>query len=63
VAGVNAGKTAIQIKAQLNMFAGKDVVMYNDNKTRKTSMDTIKVPDNGEVSITIQPNGGFVLTK
>jgi hypothetical protein len=63
VAGVNAGKAAIQIKTRLNMFAGKDVVMYNDNKTRQTSMNTLRVPDNGEVSITIQPNGGFVLTK
>lgn len=63
VAGVNAGKAAIQIKTRLNMFADKDVVMYNDNKTRQTSMNTLRVPDNGEISITIQPNGGFVLTK
>ncbi len=63
VAGVNAGKTAIQIKAQLKMFAGEDAVMYNDNKVRQTSMETVKVPGNGEVSITIQPNGGFVLTR
>jgi hypothetical protein len=62
VAGVNAGKTAIQITVQLNMFAGKEVVMYNDNKNRNTTMDTLKVPANGEVSITIQPNGGIVLT-
>jgi len=63
VAGVNAGKTPIQIKAKLNMFAGKEVVMYNDNKTRKTSMGTVKVSNQGEVSITIQSNGGFVLTR
>lgn len=63
VAGVNAGKTAIQIKAQLNMFAGKEAVMYNDAKTRITFMQTVKVPESGEMSITIQPNGGFVLVK
>jgi hypothetical protein len=63
VAGVNAGKAVIHIKAQLNMFAGKDVVMYNDDKSRKTSMGSFTVPGNGEVSIMIQPNGGFVLTK
>jgi hypothetical protein len=61
VAGANAGKAAIEIKVNLNMLAGKDVVMYNDNKARQTFMNTLRVPDNGVVSITIQPNGGFVL--
>jgi hypothetical protein len=37
--------------------------MYNDNKTRKTYTETTSVPVNGEVSITIQPNGGIVLIK
>jgi hypothetical protein len=63
VAGVNAGKTAIQLKLSLSMFAGKDVVMYNDDKTRKTYTATTKVPASGEVSITIQPNGAVVFTK
>jgi hypothetical protein len=63
VAGVNAEKTPVQVKVRLNMFDGKEVVMYNDNKSRKTFMDTVKIPDSGEVTITIQPNGGFVLTK
>jgi hypothetical protein len=63
VAGVNAGKTAIQLKLSLNMFAGKDVVIYNDDKTRKTYTENTKVFASGKVSITIQPNGGIVLTK
>lgn len=63
VSGVNAGKTAIQIKTQLSMLAGKEVTIYNDDKTRKTFVASAKIADNGEVSITIQPNGGFVITK
>lgn len=63
VAGVNAEKIAIQLKPRLNMFAGEEVVMYNDDKTRKTYRQTVKIPKNGEVPITIQPNGGFVLTR
>ena len=63
VAGVNAEKTAVQVKVNLNMFAGKEVAIYNDNKSRKTFTDKVKIPDNGEASITIQPNGGFVLTR
>ncbi len=63
IAGVNAGKSPVEIKAQMKMFAGKEVVMYNDNKTRKTFTETIKVSETGEVVVTIQPNGGFVLTK
>lgn len=63
VAGVNAGKTAIQLKLKLDMFANSDVQMYNDDKTRKTFLQTIKVPGTGDVSIVIQPNGGVVLTK
>lgn len=63
VAGVNAGNTAIQLKLKLNMFSGSNVIMYNDDKAGKTYSQAIKIPDGGEVSVVIQPNGGIVLTK
>ncbi len=64
VAGVNANKTAIELKLRLPMFAGQNVAVYNDKKSKETYKDYIKVSDNdGEVSITVQPSGGFVLTK
>ncbi len=63
IAGVNAQKTAVQIKARLPMFAGKEVTVYNDDKTRKTLMSSLKVPATGEVTVTIQPGGGVVLTR
>jgi hypothetical protein len=63
VAGVNAEKSAMDLKLNLPMLAGQKVAMYNDNRNKETYMDYVKVSDNGDVSITIQPNGGFVLTK
>jgi hypothetical protein len=63
IAGVNAEKTIKMLKLKLPMFVGKTVTVYNDNKSKETYMDNIKVSENGEVSVTIQPNGGFVLTR
>ena len=63
VAGVNATKSEKEIKVSLPMFAGCKVAMYNDKTNKETFMDHVSVSDYGEVTITIQPNGGFVLTK
>lgn len=62
VAGVNAEKAAKKLKLSLPMFAGKTITVYNDNTNKETNTSTLKVAKNGEVSILIQPNGGFVLT-
>ena len=63
IAGVNAEETAKKLKIKLPMIAGGKATIYNDDKNKNTFTDEIKVSKNGEVSITIQPNGGFVLTK
>ena len=63
VAGVNAEGSAKELNLYLPMFAGQVVDLYNDRKSKESYLNTIKVPENGKVSITIQPNGGFVLTK
>ena len=62
VAGTNAQEKPINLKLSLPMFAGQKVKMYNDRKEDKTYLDIVKIQDMGEISITIQPNGGFVLT-
>lgn len=62
VAGVNAEKTAKNLKLRLPMFAGQTLTMYNDDPKKETYMKKVKVPKNGELSITIQANGGVVLT-
>ncbi|WP_321317481.1 glycoside hydrolase family 97 catalytic domain-containing protein [Labilibaculum sp.] len=63
VAGVNAEKSAKTLKLKLPMFAGQSVAMYNDNRKLETSLGNVKVSKKGDVTITIQPNGGVVLTK
>ena len=62
VAGVNAEKTAKKLKLNLPMLAGQSITMYNDKDTKETYTTSVKVSKNGKLSITIQPNGGFVLT-
>lgn len=62
VAGVNAEKTAKVLKIKLPMLAGQTITMYNDKADKETYTTTVKVSKKGELSITIQPNGGFVLT-
>lgn len=61
VAGVNAEKTAKKLKIKLPMLAGQNVVILNDNANKETNTASSKVSKNGQLSITIQPNGGFVL--
>jgi hypothetical protein len=61
VAGVNAEQTSKELKLELPMLAGKTVTMYNDDKKKETFMKEVKVSKNGDISITIQPNGGFVI--
>jgi hypothetical protein len=62
VAGVYAEKSAMEVKLNLPMLTGQKAAIYNDNRNNETYMDYVKVSDNGDLSITIQPNGGFVLT-
>ena len=62
VAAVNAEKTVKNLKLNLPMFKGQSVMMYNDKVDKATYISNVKVSKNGELSIAIQPNGGFVLT-
>jgi len=62
IAGVNAEKSAKKLKLNLPMLSGKNCKIYNDKNDKQTYMSDIKISKNGELSITIQPNGGFVVT-
>lgn len=63
VAAVNAEKTVKDLKLNLPMLAGQTVKMYNDNADKETYLKEVKVSKKGVLSISIQPSGGFVLTK
>ncbi len=61
VAGVNAQAEPINLKLSLPMFSGKEVVFYGDNKDGTSYTKKVKVAKNGELKVTIQPQGGIVL--
>jgi len=63
IAGINAEKSAMNLKLSLPMLAGKKASIYNDNKKRETFFNETTIPENGEFSITVQPNGGFVIVQ
>jgi hypothetical protein len=63
VAGVNAEKLAKKVTIDMPMFAGQTITMYNDKKDGTPFMETVKIPANGQFSVTIQPSGGVVFKK
>ncbi|WP_106829431.1 glycoside hydrolase family 97 protein [Parabacteroides pacaensis] len=60
VVGINAEKKPLELKVKLPMFAGKEAVMYDDDKKGVPRMKNITVPENGEVRLVIQPQGGVI---
>lgn len=62
IVGVNAQDKALELKVQLPMLAGKEVTRYYDDSNLKPFMGKIKVGKNGEVPVTIQTNGGLILS-
>lgn len=62
VAGINATKETIDVKANLPMMAGKKVSLYSDaKKDRSPQLTEISVKKNGDVKLTILPEGGVIL--
>lgn len=61
IAGINAEKTVKKLKISLPMFAGKTVRLINDDAQGNSFEKEVKVNKNGDFTIEIQPNGGFVL--
>lgn len=61
-AAINATKETMTVKVKLPMFASKEVVYYSDEKGNTPIMKSIKINKNGETSLTIQSNGGVILT-
>jgi hypothetical protein len=61
VAGVNAEKEAKKLTLNLPMLAGQTVTMYNDKKEGTSYVETMLVPEDGKVEVSIQHNGGIVI--
>ena len=61
LAAVNAGKEIVKLKLDLEMFAGKTVSLYKDDKKGEPQLVTLKVKESGKVQLEILPQGGVVL--
>ena len=62
LAAVNAGKEPLKLKLDLDMFAGKTVALYKDDKKGEPELISLKVKENGKVQLEIRSQGGAVLT-
>lgn len=62
IAGVNAEHQARIIKAKLPMVANSSLQIYKDEPGLKPATQTINLKQKGEITISIEPNGGVVLT-
>jgi len=62
IVGVNAEKEVKQLKIKLSMLAGDRVLLYSDKKDRTPKREEININKNGEITLTIQPEGGVILT-
>lgn len=61
ITGVNALDEPLKLELNLPMVAGEKVNIYSDNSDRKPLVSSNKINNNGRVSITLQPGGGFVI--
>lgn len=61
IAGVNGEKEAKKLTLNLPMLSKQTVSMYNDKKDGTPFQEMVKVANKGQLTLTLQPNGGFVL--
>lgn len=63
LAAVNAGKEPLKLKLDLDMFAGKTVALYKDDKKGEPQLTSLKVKENGKVQLEIRSQGGILCIK
>ena len=62
VAAVNALKEVKQMTLRLPMLAGKEITLYSDKDDRTPQIHRHRVPENGDLMVTIQPDGALIAT-
>jgi hypothetical protein len=61
IAGVNALEEPLELDLSLPMLAGEKVELFYDNNIKEALVTSNKINKNGQVSVTLQPKGGFVI--
>ena len=62
VVAVNAEKEIKKLEVELPMLAGQEVSYYSDNKDRSPKFESVKVSKNSKFKLTLQPEGGAIMT-
>ena len=62
IAGLNAQKEPLKLTLSLPMFTGQTVSSLVDDKNSAPTLTTQKIGKQGQAKVTIQPNGGIILT-
>lgn len=62
VVGINAEKEVKKLRVKLPMLAGANALYYSDKADRTPQMEKVSLKKNGEFTLTIQPEGGVILT-
>lgn len=61
IVGTNAETQVKKLKVKLPMLANKEVVIYSDKDDRSPQMKRMSIKNDGELVLTIQPDGGVVV--
>jgi hypothetical protein len=63
IAGLNAQKEPLTLTLDLSIFNAKFSTYYIDDKKGNPTRQPLKIDKNGLVKVTIQPNGGLIITQ
>ena len=64
VAGLSAEDKPLMLTLDLPMFdKGETLQYYNDSNKREPMLNKLKIDKKGKAKITLQPNGGLIITK
>ncbi|MDR1502853.1 MAG: glycoside hydrolase family 97 protein, partial [Prevotella sp.] len=63
IAGVNAEKEPLNLKLELPMYAAMKARLISDDKKQEIIQKEVNINKNGTLEVTLQPRGGFVLSK
>lgn len=61
ITGVNAEKQVKKLNLKLPMVGNGDLQLYTDKPTREAQLQKVRLNRKGEISVDIQPDGGFVI--
>jgi hypothetical protein len=64
VAGLSAEDKPFTLTLDLPMFdKGENLQYYNDSNKREPMLTKLKIDKKGKAKVTLQPNGGLIITK